>query len=160
MYCPNCASLSHGEVRFCTHCGLNLTTISDLLDGRIIEPSKSEEITELLERCHNGYLSTVIGLGLVIFALLIVVAAMMLGVIPAAIGGLIFLAWAIPAIAQGVGKWLSAKREMNSVLEARSVVKGEDQPQKSLPSEGGTTNSRRFAGSITERTTANLDQGA
>lgn len=160
MYCPNCASVIHGNVKFCTHCGLNLKTISDLLDGKIIEPTQSEEISKLLEKCHNGYLSTVIGLGLVIFALLIVIATMMLGVIPAAISSLIFLGWAIPAIAQGVGKWLSAKSEMNSILEVRSHVSSEEQPQKSLPSEGRRPNSGRFAGSITERTTANLNQRA
>jgi hypothetical protein len=160
MYCPNCASLVHGEVKFCTHCGLNLKTVSDLLDGRIIEPSQSEEIIKLLEKCHNGYLSTVIGLGLLIFALLIGIAGMLFGVIPAAISSLIFLGWAIPATAQGIGKWRSAKREMHSILEVRSVVKGEAQPPKNLPAEGEMTNSRRFAGSITERTTANLDQRA
>src|SRR6185503_9856340 len=146
MYCPNCASPAHRDVKFCTSCGTNLNAISDLLSGKIIEPSQSREVVELLEKCHKGYLSTVIGLGLVIASLLITVAAAMFGVIPAAISGLIFLGWAIPAIAQGAGKWLSARREMISILRDR-------QPEKSLPSD-----SAGFAGSVTEGTTAGLEQ--
>lgn len=146
MYCPNCASRIHNNEKFCTRCGLNLT----------LEASQSEEITRLLEKCHNGYSSTVIGLGLVILALLITIAAIMFGVIPAAIGSLVFVAWAIPAIAQGVGKWLSAKSEIRSILEVRSVGNSEVQPRKRLPSEGAKTDSWRFGGGVTEETTANL----
>jgi hypothetical protein len=100
------------------------------------------------------------GLGLVITSLLIIIAAMIFGIIPAALSGLIFLGWAIPALAQGVGKWRSAKSEMISILEGRSGVMGEGQQQKSLTSRGAVTDSHGFAGSVTERTRASLDQRA
>ena|SRR5262245_62050194 len=157
MYCPNCASQIHSNVKFCTRCGINLNTISDLLNGKIIEPPQSGEIIGLLEKCQNGYLSTVIGLGLIITSLLIIIAAMMFGVVPAAISSLVFLGWAIPAIAQGVGKWLSARREMISILKDRLGVKGEKEPEKSLPSEAVNTGSRGFVSSVTEATTASFD---
>ena len=154
MYCPNCASQIHGDIKFCTHCGINLSAISDLLNGKIIEPSQSGEIIGLMKKLHTGYLSTVIGLCLVIASLLIVIAATMFGAMPVAICGLIFLGWAIPAIAQGVGKWLSARREMTSILTDRSRVK-EKETEKSLPSEVNT-GALGFADSVTERTTASL----
>jgi uncharacterized membrane protein len=134
MYCPNCASQVNNNTKFCTHCGNSLST-------------QSEQMMSALEKCHSGYLSTVIGLGLVIIALLIVVGSMMFGVTSAAITGLIFLGWAIPAIAQGVSKWLSAKNEMRSILETG-------------PGEGAITDPRGFAGSVTEGTTASLDRRA
>lgn len=159
MYCPNCASQIHSDVRFCTSCGMDLNAISDLLSGKIIRPPQSSEIFGLLEKCHNGYMSTVIGLGLVITSLLIVIAATTFGVVPAAIGALVFLAWAIPAIAQGVGKWLSARREITSILnDVPGAMRRE--PEKSLASEVANTGSLEFAASVTERTTASLDQRA
>jgi hypothetical protein len=157
MYCPNCASQIHSNVKFCTRCGANLTAISDLLNGAILEPPQSAEITRLLEKCHNGYLSTVIGLGLVIIALSITVTAMMFDVIPAAISGLLFLGWAIPAIAQGAGKWLSAKSEIRSILKVRSGDNSDVPPHELLPSDAAVIDSRRFAGSVTEGTTAGLN---
>jgi hypothetical protein len=158
MYCPTCSSQIHNDVKFCTRCGANLTKISDLLNGRIIEPLRSEELINLMEKCHNGYLSTLIGSGLIITSLLIIITALMIGATPMAIGGLLFLGWAIPAIAQGVSKWLSARSEMSSIFGDRSGLKGEVQPQKSLPSKGARTDSHGFAGSVTEGTTASLDQ--
>ena len=156
MYCPNCAYQIHNNTKFCTRCGTNLDAISKLLNGTTIEPPQSEEMIKLLERCHNGYLSTVIGLGLVITSLLIVIAAIMSGVPLAAMSSLVFLGWAIPAIAQGVGKWLSAKSEMRSIL--KRDVESDDESQKKLSSEGVMADSRRFAGSVTEGTTASLNQ--
>lgn len=160
MYCPNCASQTQGDINFCTTCGTNLNAISDLLNGRMPEPAQSREIIALLEKCHNGYLSTLIGLGLVITSLLIVIAAIMLGGIPVAILSLVLLSWAIPAIAQGVGRWQTAKREMISVLSGSSGVPDAKQLETRLPSEAGRAGSPGFAGSVTERTTASLDQRA
>lgn len=160
MYRPNCASQIHGDIKFCKSCGTNLNAISDLLNGRTIEPPKSVEIVALLEKCHNGYLSTLIGLGLVIASLLIIIAATMLGAMPAAIVTLVLVSWAITAIAQGVGRWLAARREMISVLSDKSGVKGAKQLETSLPSEAGNAGSAGFAGSVTEGTTASLDQRA
>ena len=160
MYCPNCASQLHRDIKFCTNCGTNLNAISDLLNGRIIETPQSGEIVALLAKCHNGYLSTLIGLGLVITSLLIVIAATMLGAMPAAIVSLLLLSWAIPAIAQGVGRWLTARREMISVLSDRSALEGATQLETWRPSEAGHSGSPGFGGSVTEGTTASLDQRA
>lgn len=160
MYCPNCASQIHNDVKFCTHCGSNLTTISDLLKGKIIENPQSEELIRLIGKYDNGHLSILIGLGLVITSLLIVITAMLFGALPAAISSLVFLGWAIPAIAQGIGKWRSAKSEIRAILKDRSGMKDKDQLQKSLPAEGAKSDSGRFTGSVTEGTTASLDQRA
>ncbi|HSO76284.1 MAG TPA: zinc ribbon domain-containing protein [Blastocatellia bacterium] len=160
MYCPNCASQIHGNIKFCKSCGTNLDAISNLLNGRIIEPPKSVEILALLEKCHNGYLSTLIGLSLVIASLLIIIAATMLGALPAALVTLVLVSWAITAIAQGVGRWQTAKREMISVLSGSSGVPDAKQLETRLPSEAGRAGSPGFGGSVTERTTASLDQRA
>lgn len=160
MYCPNCASQIHGNIEFCTSCGTNLNAISDLLNGRTIELPRSDEIVALLEKCHNGYLATLIGLGLVITSLLIIIAATMLGAMPAAIVSLVLLSWAIPAIAQGVGRWLVARREMITVLSDKSGVKGAKHLETSLPAEADNAGSLGFAGCVTEGTTASLDQRA
>lgn len=107
---------------------------------------------------QKGYLSTVIGLGLVIISLIITVAALMFDVPLAALSGLVFLGWAIPAIAHGLGKWLSARREMTSMLkDGLSVAAGKER-EKQLVSEANNVGSRGFAGSVTEGTTASLDR--
>jgi hypothetical protein len=85
---------------------------------------------------------------------------MMFGAMPAALSGLVFLGWAIPAMAQGVRKWLSAKKEMRSILEGRSGERVEGQPQNNLPSRTAVTDSHGFAGSVTEGTTASLNKRA
>jgi hypothetical protein len=129
-----------------------------MFNGRTVELPRAHEIAKLMAKCHNGYLSTVIGLCLIIIAALIVLAAMMLGVMPAAISSLIFLGWAIPAMAQGIGKWRSAQSEMRAMLEARSELSDEAGSRKKLSPAGLKTSSRGFAVSVTEATTANLDQ--
>jgi hypothetical protein len=130
MYCPGCGSQLHDNNKFCTRCG--------------VEASQSEQLLGLVAKCHNGYLSTVTGLGLVIISLLIIIASLMLGAELAAISSLIFLGWAIPAIAQGVGRWQSAKNEIRSLLEVGSRARGE------LP--------QGIAASVTEETTASLNR--
>lgn len=137
MYCPNCSSPLPNEVKFCTRCGVNLTSIAGLLNQKTVQRQKPDEIIKLMDKCHEGYLSIMIGLGLIITSLLIVIAALMLDVLPAALSGLLFLGWAIPAIAQGFGKWQSAKNDMRSIVDARELV-----------------------GSVTERTTASLNTHA
>ncbi len=137
MYCPNCSSPLSNDVKFCTHCGVNLTSMAGLLNARSAQAQKSDEIIELMDRCQDGYLSILVGLGLVITSLLVFLAALAFDVLPAALVGLLFLGWAIPAIAQGFGKWQSAKSEMRSIVDAR-----------------------RFVGSVTERTTAGLNPNA
>jgi hypothetical protein len=89
---------------------------------------------------------------------LILVAAVLFDALPAALSGLIFLGWAIPAITQGVAKWLSTRREMISILKDRSGVKGGREPERSLPSAVATTGELGFAGSVTEGTTASLNR--
>ena len=84
-----------------------------------LKPHNLNRLMDLMEKCHNGYLSTVIGLGLVITALLIVIASMLFGVIPAAISGLIFLGWAIPAIAQGVGNMAICEKRNEIAFRGR-----------------------------------------
>lgn len=137
MYCHNCPSSIHNGIKFCTHCGVNLNSFAGLLNVRSVEAQKPDEIIKLLDRCHDGYLSILIGPGLIITSLLIVIAALVFEVLTAALSGLLFLGWAIPAIAQGLGKWQSAKSEPRSIVDARG-----------------------FVGSVTERTTASLDPRA
>jgi uncharacterized membrane protein YvbJ len=129
MYCPNCASENGNDVKFCTRCGLNLKAVSDLLNDKTLDSTRSEEIDRLLAKCHNGYLSTVIGLCLMICALLIVIASIM----------------------------SAAQSEMKSILNTRSELNNEEDSQKWLSSEGAKSVQPGFAGSVTEGTTANLD---
>ena len=156
MYCPNCASDVHSDVKFCTRCGLNLSAISEVLGGKFIELSQSEVMIGLADKCHNGYLSTVVGLGLVIISMLITIAAIWFDVALAAICGLIFLGWAIPAIAQGAGKWISARRAMQSMLNRGWEPEGEKRSERSFPSMAGA-DAPGFGGSVTEGTTSSLE---
>ena len=158
MYCPKCASQNEDNIKFCKQCGINLSAVSDLLSGTALESPQADEIATLLAKCHNGYLSTVIGLSLIILALLIVIASMLASLIPAAISSLLLVAWAIPAVAQGIGKWRSARTEMRAILGSRTELISEESSMLRSRSQGAKTSPRGIPGSITEGTTANLDR--
>jgi len=144
MYCPNCAFEIRDDLKFCTRCGINIHAICNIINARIIQHPQPEEIVKLMEDCHKGYLSTVIGLGLVITSLLIIIIALALGVPMVAISSLVLLGWAIPAIAQGVGKWVTAKKEMRFTLGNSLDEKSEDKIQNGLLTEGEKTDSRMY----------------
>jgi len=116
MYCAKCGSQIQAEVKFCKHCGTNLTLISDWVNGKPINAALTDDLTKLLEKCHRGYLSTLIGSGLIIGALMILLLAMLSGRPTVGLVAALLIAWAIPAIAQGASRWLSAKSEIKSLL--------------------------------------------
>jgi hypothetical protein len=72
MFCPNCGSDNHAEIKFCTRCGTNLGVVSDALTGKLTGPSKIDErMVRLLKNYYRGRRSVTIGGSMLLAGLIV-----------------------------------------------------------------------------------------
>jgi hypothetical protein len=74
MYCPNCGSQNTAGIKFCRHCGTNLSAVSDA----VLNKSDNPSLAELIKSYYSGRHQLMLG------ALQIAAGVALLGIIWAA----------------------------------------------------------------------------
>ncbi len=173
MYCPSCGSNNQNEVKFCRRCGVNLGVVSDALSGRPAEQSQIDErMVNLFKDYYRGRNAVIIGTTASLIASFKVTLFALIG-LPAGTGFLgtlagMFLFFGVIALVWGIAKWNNAASEIKAIGRAaaagKSLRPAEDHAgllsgeatdiRDAVPS----TDPLGFPGSVTEKTTRQLDR--
>ena len=152
MYCPDCATLNDTQTRYCRKCGRALTGVQLALDGRVEEAiAKFKKSEDLL------------GLGLLVFAMFMATALFMLfsggGPRPFSFVVLLALIVCLPIVLTGLIKVDRVRRLLEGETD-RKQIEPNHQVVNALParSTDPLEITPAFRGSVTDRTTLNLDQ--
>src|ERR1041385_3909845 len=72
MYCPTCATLSSEGVKFCKSCGMNLSVVTQALNGGVVvsDPLRDREFKRARKQISDGINGSAIGAGLLVAAAL------------------------------------------------------------------------------------------
>jgi hypothetical protein len=72
MYCPTCSTLSVDGVKFCKSCGMNLSVVTQALNGGVTvsDPLRDREFKRARKQISDGIHGTAVGAGLLIGAAL------------------------------------------------------------------------------------------
>src|SRR5262245_18040557 len=128
MYCPNCGTQNVEEVKFCTRCGTNLSSVSQALTGAFRESAPSQDLIKPLKGYFAGRRRTVFGATLLGGGLLIIIMlAIVANVAPEAAFWIIswMFLWGVIELAVGLSKLAGAGAELRAL--------GYDPSSKTLP---------------------------
>jgi hypothetical protein len=153
MYCPDCATWNDRETRYCRQCGCSLAGVQLTLEGRVDEAIANFKKSENL-----------LGLGLAIFALVMIIAFILLftvGPIPFSFLVMFALALAAPLVLTGFVKIDRVRRLLDRSVASPKQIPEAKKAQTALEAARSTDQLQFGAeprGSVTDRTTLNLDQ--
>ncbi|MFY9556410.1 MAG: zinc-ribbon domain-containing protein [Blastocatellia bacterium] len=170
MYCPKCGSNNLDDIKFCTRCGTNLNVVSEALSGKPSNQNPSDErMTNALKDYYASRRAVMIG------GLLIPVGAAILAVMSTlglpetlAVVALIALGIGLTVYGASVGIW-GIRHWIDSTSEMKVLRLSDSSPaltptSKDLSSAPPVVLAQQYAtdpieaGSITERTTRELEQ--
>src|SRR6185369_9729622 len=152
MYCPDCATWNDRETRYCRQCGCSLAGVQLTLEGRVDEAIANFKKSENL-----------LGLGLAIFALVMIIAFILLftvGPIPFSFLAMFAVAVAAPLVLTGFVKIDRIRRLLDRPVAGPKQLAENNKSQIALPAR--STDPLEFSpelrGSVTDRTTLHLDR--
>jgi hypothetical protein len=172
MYCPNCGSKNQAEIKFCTRCGTNLATVSEALSGKAAtQPPIDERKLKLLKDYYSSRRAAFIGAPMFVIGVIWLAGFLFAGLaehlapllllpLAMAVYGAICTFW-------GIGTWVDTTSEMKalgfSVPDKELPRPTQAQltaPDKAVELTAGdyATDPIRFPGSVTEKTTRQLEQ--
>jgi hypothetical protein len=149
-------------VKFCTRCGTNLGVVSDALTGKLGDaPQIDERMLKLLKDYYKGRRDAITGAVLIPSGVFIMALLIFAGLSPVASFFIIcwMFFWGIPALADGLGKWLSASSEMKALNQLRSqglLNHSREQAMDEIAPRY-STDPIKAPGSVTEQTTRHLE---
>jgi hypothetical protein len=120
MYCPNCGSQNHADIKFCTRCGTNLAVVTEALTGKPSSKAQPDErIVKLLKNYYDGRRAAAVGgialtIGLTILTLLMAAGMPEKWLIFGLLGLGCLIYGAIVTIAGG-HEWIEASSEMKAL---------------------------------------------
>lgn len=109
MYCPTCSTLSSDGMKFCKSCGMNLSVVTQALNGGVVvtDPLRDREFKRIRKQISDGIQGSAVG------AALLVAAALPYFLIPRSAwvytASLVLALAGIVKLFRGVGSILDAK---------------------------------------------------
>ncbi len=171
MYCPKCGSKNQDEIRYCTHCGANLSIVSEAMSGKLVSGSAIDERrVALLKDYFSGRRASILGavfllVGLALLAPLMTsrrideLPLLALLVVGWLIYGAICLVW-------GISHWMDSSSEMKALEIAmpHTIQKADRIEISDAPAEQAITLAKNYStdpisapASVTENTTRRLE---
>ncbi|MEK6323267.1 MAG: zinc ribbon domain-containing protein [Acidobacteriota bacterium] len=133
MYCPSCSTHSIDGAKFCKSCGMNLSVITQALNGGVVisDPIRDREFKRARKQISDGIHGSAIG------AALLVAAALPYSLIPAT-------PWIYPAsLVLALGGIIKLFRSIGSIIDAKVGPKLLD-PALQPRATGGLNSSQPF----------------
>jgi hypothetical protein len=168
MYCPKCGSQNQEELKFCTRCGTNLSSVAKALSEKADDkPSANDPMVELLRKYYEGRQSTAVGVGSMLVGLAVLIIRIKLD-LPELLNLVAMCAFIYGAIAiiAGIAEWIQASSTMkainHSALKKSPTTAAQELPPSSAKvfdtAPTGDSFQEPLAVSVTEQTTRQLEE--